>query len=141
MMAKSVDRKQILTLLEEMRAKFPHLQMDLVDLSMDIFRQHGLPFDVRLNLQGDELHLNAGSFWLEWFPCTDPEIVGLYRDAVIGLLSGKYRILQHYIGSLAVKAELQRPQDDDWQTVGIWSNLSNLIPWRRTTRVLQAQSS
>jgi hypothetical protein len=35
---------------------------------MEVPRQSGLAFDVILNLQGDELHLSAGAFWLEWFP-------------------------------------------------------------------------
>jgi hypothetical protein len=113
------------------------LEHSHVDLSMDVPHQQELIFDVNLNLQGDELHLSAGSFWLEWFPCTRPDVVERYRDAATGLLSGKYRILEHCIGSRPVKAQLERPQGAGWQTIGTWCNFGTLIPWRRTTRVLQ----
>src|SRR5262245_41140783 len=103
-----------------------------VDLNMDSREQPGLAFDVNLNLQGDELHLSAGSFWLEWFPCTDPDVVARYRDAVTGLLGGRYRIVEHLVGNRPVKAELQSPVGDSWQTVGTWSNLRRLVPSRRT---------
>ena len=145
MMKRNVDRDEMVKLLGEIRASFPHLRMDLqlqhphVDLNMDIPSQPGLPFDVNLNLQGDELHLTAGSLWFEWFPCTDPAIVALYSDATAGLLSGEYRILEHCIASRPVKAQLQRPQGDAWLTIGTWSNLGIVIPWRRTTRVLQTE--
>jgi len=108
-----------------------------VDLNMDVRKQPGLSFDVNVNLQGDELHLSAGAFWLEWFPCTDPEITARYRDAVIGLLSGRYRILEHCVGKNVVRAQLQRPDNHGWQIIGTWSGLRDLFPWRRTTRVLQ----
>ena len=133
----------MIALLEEIRASFPTLRMELqldhpyLDLNMDARKQPGLAFDVNLNLQGDELHLSAGSFWLEWFPCSDPEVVARYRDAVAGLLSGRYRILEHRVGDRAVKADLQCPDGDSWQTIGSWSNLWRLMPVPRTTRVLQ----
>jgi hypothetical protein len=56
---------------------YPALQMrvhndDPVELSMDIPQQLGLKYKINLNLQNtDELHISAGNFWLEWFPCTD----------------------------------------------------------------------
>jgi hypothetical protein len=140
---KRADIDKTVKLYEDIRASFPHLQMELqlehphVDLNMEISRQPRMLFQMNLNLQGDELHLQAGSFWLEWFPCTDPEIVGFYRDAVTGLLSGRYRIVEQHVGSLAVMAQLQCPHGDGWQTLGTWSNFGVLIPWRKTTRVLQ----
>jgi len=109
-----------------------------VDLNMDIPRQTGLNFDVNLNLQNiDELHLSAGHFWLEWFPCTDGGIVSAFREAVCGVLSGEFRILEHYRGKRAIKAELQRPSGQGWQTIGTWSTWSLPIPWRVTTRELR----
>jgi hypothetical protein len=138
-----VDREAIVRLFRELQDAFPHLRMQLqlqdrhVDLNMDIPPQPGLAFFVNLNLQGDELHLSAGSFWLEWFPCTRPAIVDQYRDAVTGLLSGRYRILEHYIGAWAVRAQLQRPEAEGWQTIGTWANLGAAVPWPRRRRVLQ----
>ena len=42
-----------------------------VQLVMDIPAQPGLLFDVNLNLQNrDELHLQASTLWVSWFPCT-----------------------------------------------------------------------
>jgi hypothetical protein len=50
-----VDRESIIGLLEEIRATFPALRMDLqrehlhVDLNMDVQKQPGLAFDINLN--------------------------------------------------------------------------------------------
>lgn len=139
-----VGRHAILALFHELRTAFPTLRMNLelehpqLDLNMDIPQQAGLAFDVNLNLQGDELHLSTGSFWLEWFPCTKPEIRELYQDAVIGLLAGRYRIVEHYLGGWAVKAQLQRPTSEAaWQTIGTWGNLGTVVPWPKRTSVLQ----
>ncbi|MGH7790166.1 MAG: hypothetical protein ACRERC_25085 [Candidatus Binatia bacterium] len=127
---------------EAIRGAFPHLRMELdrqhphVELNMDIPRQPGLLFRVNLNLQGDELHLSADAFWLEWFPCTKPEIADEFQRAVEGLLAGEFRIVEHYRGSRFVRGELQAPDGDGWRTVG--SGCSLRLPWgTRSTRVLQ----
>jgi hypothetical protein len=138
-----VDRASIVALFEEIRARFPMLAMNLeldapnVDLNMDVPEQAGLAFDVNLNLQGDELHLSVGAFWLEWFPCTDSNVAAQYRETVMGILSGVYRIVEHHIGGHVVKAQLQRPVNGGWQTIGTSSNLGALLPWPRSTRVLR----
>ena len=80
------------------------------------------------------------AFWLEWFPCTDTGVVAQYREAVTGLLSGAYRIVEHHIGNLVVKAQLQRPSAGGWQTVGKWTNLGVVLPWPRSIRVLQKEA-
>jgi len=123
--------------------RFPQLTMKLdrehphVDVVLDIPQQRGLDFQVSLNLQNrDELHLAAGAFWCEWFPCTSPAKVDEYLNAAIGLIEGRYRILEHLRGSRVVKAELQRPLGSDWETVGRWLTVS--LPWpRKKTRVLR----
>jgi hypothetical protein len=141
------DRTEIVALFESFRASFPALTMHLhhehphVDLLMEVPRQSGLAFDMTLNLQGDELHLSAGAFRLEWFPCTDSEVVSRYQDAVSGLLSGRYRILESAIGNRVVKAQLQRPDSNRWQTIATWSNLGVLLPWPRSTQILQNRSA
>jgi hypothetical protein len=96
-----------------------------------------LKFDINLNLQGDELHLSAGHFWVEWFPCDDLQKANRYIDAVSGLISGKYRILESYRLGRAVKAELQQPAGAGWATIATWANLWCLIPWRTSNKVLQ----
>jgi hypothetical protein len=123
-MRDKVDPATMIRLFEEIRDAFPRLHMRLdndpenVDLEMLIPQQPGLAFDISLNLQGDELHLSAGAFWLEWFPCTRPDVVEAYRDAVHGLITGAYRIREHHRGGRPFKTELQRPFMDSWQTIG-----------------------
>jgi hypothetical protein len=121
---------------ERIRVAFPALKVILdlepehVDLNMDIPAQPGLLFDVNLNLQNvDELHLAASALWVEWFPCTDPAKVAEYFEAVSGVLSGRFRILEHTRGHRPIKAELQRPSSGGWETLAIWATLS--IPLRR----------
>ena len=110
----------------------------MVDIKMDIPEQKGLKFKICLYLDNrDELHINAGDhFWLEWFPCTKPERVEQFTDAVIGLISGRYRILEHYRGKRAVKAELQAPNGDDWKTIGTWSTIDIPIPWKKEYKIV-----
>ena len=142
-MRKEVDQPAMIRLFEEIRDAFPQLSMRLdqqpanVDLSMDIPMQPGLTFDMSLSLQGDELHLSAGAFWLSWFSCTRPEVVEAYREAVHGLLGGAYRILESYHGGRAIKAELQIPAGVDWQTIGISYGWAWPFARRKSEKVLQ----
>ena len=129
---------------ERIRAAFPALTMNLdltpehVDIFMDIPAQPGLLFRVSLNLQNlDELHLNASALWVEWFPCTKPDRVDRYFEVVSGLLSGRFRILEHWRGKRSVKAELQAPSGNAWQTVAGCSHLLS-VPWpRKRFKVVQ----
>ena len=116
----------------DIRTEDPH-----VDINVDIPSQPGLGFDINLNLQGDELHISAGHFWVEWSPLDDPQKTSQYFEAVCGLISGKYRILESYHMGRAAKAELQRPEGNGWETIAAWANLWCLIPWRSSSRVLQ----
>lgn len=108
----------------EIAAQFPHLKMvehpeDPVEISITMPIQPGLNHQVWLALQNyDELHFSVGNFWLSWFPCTVPDVVHDYVDAVTGFLSGRYRILEQYRGQRCFKAELQVPEQDDWRTIG-----------------------
>ena len=139
-----VDREAVIRLFQEIQAAFPRLTMKLernhphLDLNMDILRQDGLSFDVNLNLQNaDELHLSAGHFWLEWFPCSDPKIVEDFREAVHGVLSGNYRIVEYGLGKRVLKSILQRPDGEGWKTIGTSGWWPLPIPWRVTTRELR----
>ncbi len=102
------------------------------DIVMEIPVQSGLLFEVHLNLQNvDELHLSASALRVEWFPCTKPNKVEEYFEAVSGLLSGQYRILEHRRGKRAVRAELQRADASGFETITNWLDISVLIPWPR----------
>jgi hypothetical protein len=151
MRASPMQTKQFeiaLSTFEKLRATFPALSMNLdlrpthVDLAMDIPAQAGLSFNVYLNLQNlDELHLAASAFWYEWFPCTNPKKVERYFEAVSGLLSGEFRILEHWRGRRPVKAQLQRPSRGGWEKVATWADVSAVVPWpRKTLKVLQNKS-
>ena len=133
-----------LSTFERIRAAFPALAMKLdlhpahLVLSMDIPAQPGLCFNVDLNLQNrDELHLVASALWIEWFPCTNPERVDEYFEAVSGLLSGRFRIFEHWRGDRAVKAQLQRPGKSGWNTIATSSKLLS-VPWpQKSFKVVQ----
>lgn len=134
-----------LSTFEKVRAVFPALSMKLdlnpknVDLAMDIPAQPGLCFNVHLNLQNqDELHLSASAFWCEWFPCTNPKKVEKYLEAVSGLLSGEFRILEHWRGKRRVKTQLQRQSRGRWENVATWLDVSAVVIWpRKSYRVVQ----
>ena len=131
-----------------LRATFPSLAMNLdlhplhVDLAMDIPVQPGLAFPIDLNLQNlDELHLSASALWFEWFPCTNPKRVDKYFEAVSGLLSGEFRILEHWRGKRAVKAKLKRPSHGGWKTIATWSVLLSILWPAKSLKIVQNKSA
>jgi hypothetical protein len=142
-MKSTIDLDAVATIFREVQRSFPHLRMLLeldhphVDISMDIPEQEGLRFTVNLNLQGDELHMSAGGFWLEWFPCTDESVVRHFLEAVRGILSGRFRILQYSRWGRVIGAELQQPRDGDWETIGISSHSFLPFRWLSTPGVLR----
>jgi hypothetical protein len=139
-----VDIQGAIKLFDRIRAAHPGLHMILdtkpqhVDLEMTIPVQAGLPFRVGLTLRGDELHLQAGDhFWVEWFPYHEPDVVNGYSDAVNGLLTGRYRIVESFRRGKAVRAELQGQEGPGWKVLTAWSRLHVPIPRRTTERILQ----
>ena len=133
-MQQEAEREQFMRVLETIRKEFPNLQSEWilehrhVEAMFTLPAQRGLKFEVSINLQnGDELHLNAGSFWCEWFPCCEQKVRDRFTDAVRGLLSGSYRIVEHLRSNKAVKAELQRPDVSGRRNVAVWSTFSLLI--------------
>ena len=95
-----------------------------VDLSVTIPKQEGVLYETWLGLQNnDELSFGVRSFQLEWFPCTDKTNQDSFVEAVKGFLSGNYRILEHWKGNKCYKAELQKPIDHGWKTIGRWGIL------------------
>ena len=135
-----------LAVFELIRDTFPDVRMEIdesgqwVDLEMSIPVQPGCSLEIDLNLQNhDELHLETDEFWVSWFPCTNPEVVTRYVNAVTGLIDGSYRILRHSRRGRVLKAQLQQPTQTGWRTVAtsrsglsiltipsLWSELSVL---------------
>jgi hypothetical protein len=113
----------------EIAERFPALGMvensgEPVEIRITIPVQPGLLHEVWLCLQNqDELHFKAGHLWVEWFPCTERKKVEAYLDAVTGFLSGQYRVLEYYRGSICYKAKLQRPEDTGWRKVAMWATI------------------
>jgi hypothetical protein len=123
----------------------PNLEMVIVvepddyDAEMNIPAQEGLDFSVHLNLQNtDELHLVVEPFWGEWFPCTEPDRVKEYIAAVNGVLNGSSRIKIISRNGNPVKAILQEPDKEKWQTSFTWSKL-HLPLGKISTRYVQNQ--
>jgi hypothetical protein len=132
--------------LDLVRREFPllHVEVDRdhdhVDAFATISAQPGLRFEVTFNLQNrDELHLCASHLWVEWFPCGKPEVFDQFADAVVGLLAGRYRILESFLFDRCVNARLQRPSGvDAWETVNQSSSFPlAMVPWKRSVRVVQ----
>ena len=132
---------------ERVKAANPHLKMEIeenpahVELAMHIKTQAGLDFDVFLNLQNnDELHLQFGPFWGEWFPCSEPTRVSEYEAAVNGVLSGNFRTKVINRRGKPVKALLQAPSENEWSTVFTWGKL-HLPLGIKTISYVQNQSN
>jgi hypothetical protein len=113
----------------EVAKRFPSLNMvenhdDPVEISITMPIQPGLSHEIWLCLQNrDELGFKAGYFYCEWFPCTKPDRVERYLDAVTGFLSGEYRILEHYRLTKCYRAQLQKPEGDRWRTIAGWATI------------------
>jgi hypothetical protein len=137
------ELKVFMRIAELIKSRFPHFQSQLTEehpecaVMLDIPAQKGLSFKVHINLQGDELHLCAGSFWCEWFPCTDKDIAEQFTDAVCGLLAGDLRIMEYRRNGDAYKAKLQRRVSGRWRNIGVWSKLRLPIWWGLSKTILQ----
>lgn len=126
----------------EIQGRFPQLQVEEdksvpFDLSIAYPVQPGLKHKVNLFLYGDELYFSVSQFTLEWFPCTKPERVKYFIEAVCGFLSGELRILETYTGDKCIKAELQFLKDGNWKTMGTYLNDLILIGAKRSSVVIR----
>ena len=106
-----------------------------VDLSFNIPRQLGLDFDINLNLQTDELHISTEFFSGSWFSIKSPEIVDIFVDAVKGLITGDYRIVQYWNNNKLIKCYLQKPTDTDWKTISK-ENKNRSLPWATLKKLI-----
>lgn len=111
---------------QNIRDAFPNLIVDLntqtndsdVELEMNIELQEGLDFGIYLNFQNkDQLHMWSNIMCFEYFPANEPEIVKKFTDAVIGIISGNYRVLQKVRNSIPYTAYLQNQEDEIWITI------------------------
>ena len=129
---------------QEIQDEFPGIRMEFdendknVDIKVDIPVQKGVSQAIYLNYQSnDELHFLVGNFWCEWFPCTNPDKVIEYKNAVIGYINGQYRILEHYKGKKPFKAELQSPNNGNWSTIATWGTMSWPFYFKKSQVVVQ----
>jgi hypothetical protein len=140
-----------LSAFESIKNRFPTLTMSLdrepsnMDVAMYIPVQPGLSFKLVLNLQKrNELHLvvSASLYQWFWYPSSNPEQVERYVEAVSGLLSGEFRIVEHWRGGRVVKAQLQRPDGSGWKTIATDMDALAIIPWpRKTLKIVQIHPS
>ena len=107
-----------------------------LDLNLDIPRQRGLLFDVNLNLQIDEVFLEAGAFRGSWFPCGEESVRRLCRQEVAGLLSGDYRIVESTEARQRRRQECKNPTVPPGRLLRL-GVLNVPLPWPRRRRVLQ----
>ena len=127
----------------EIAKRFPKLNMvenrsDPVEISITIPVQPGLSHEVWLCLQNrDELGFSVGHFYSEWFPCTKPDRVEKYVDAVTGFLSGRYKIVEHYRGTKCYRAQLQKPEADRWHTIANWATIWIVLSFRKDVKELR----
>lgn len=124
--AETAARRAIETVL----GRFPELAShnnpgDPVELSVTIPVQTGVRYEVWLAHQnGDELHFSVGHFWLQWYPCTEPERCQAFVDAVSGYLAGDFRVVEYLRLGRCFKAELQAPAGEDWKCIGTTKRLA-----------------
>jgi hypothetical protein len=85
----------------------------------------------------DERHFLVEHLVLRWFPCTDPARVAEFIDAVSGVLSGRYRVLEQLRFGRCLKAELQAPEGEGWKTLAGRSFIHLPVPGFRTFRELR----
>ncbi len=76
-----LEEERFDAVIARIRADFPRLRVEVqkdhkeVEAIATLPVQPGLTFALGVNLQnGDELHLTAGNFWAEWFPCGDQRV-------------------------------------------------------------------
>lgn len=127
---------------DDITSHFPDLQTIIdknipVELSLTMPIQPGLKYEVNLNLQNhDELHFSVSHFWFKWFPCTNPTCVDDFVITVLGFLSGKYRIVEHYYSHRCLKAELQSPHNTEWKTIKTSFHFGLTFPWAEKRLVI-----
>ena len=148
---RSIEMERFTSAIDLIRKKFPKLHIEIdeeeegLHAAATIEEQPGLDFEVNINLQNrDELHLLAETLWSTWFPIGEERVFEKFIDAVFGLLSDDYRMVEHRLWGTSVKAQLQKPCGDEWQTIftsegpSLWPSF---IPLPRTKRYIQNRAA
>lgn len=121
-------------LFDNIQDAFPGLAMKIghnaksggVTLTIPV--QPGLTIPVLLDLQHDDFLMKVRLYQLEWIGVSYGKTKDAYVKAVCGMLSGRLRVLEHYRGGRAFKAELQEPDGEGWKTVEMLFSLHVPLP-------------
>lgn len=128
------------------RNKFPELDIKIdkeeshIHAVAYIDKQPGIDFDISINLQNcDELHLWAESLWASWFPIGEEDSFEKFIDAVIGLISGNYRIVEYRVLGSLIKTTLEKPCGQEWIKIFTCSPMPSFsfLPLPRKKRYYQ----
>ena len=147
---RSIEMERFTSAIDSIRSSFPELHIDIdeedpnLHAAASIEKQPGLDFYISINLQNcDELHLLAGALWSTWFPIGEERVFEKFIDAVLGLLSGEYRIAEHRLWGSLIKAQLQKPCGHEWQTIFTSRPMPSLgfLPLPRTKRYIQNRAA
>lgn len=151
---RTIEMDRFTSAIDLIRKKFPKLHIEIgeeeegLHASAFIEEQPGLDFEVNINLQNcDELNLCAETLWGMWSPVGEEGVFEEFIDAVFGLLSGDYRIVEHRLWGFLIGNELQKPYGDEWQTIytisgpSLASLLPAFIPLPRTRRYFQNRAA
>ena len=63
------------------------------------------------------------------------------RVVILGLLGGHYRLVEEVRDNRVVKAQIQRPNGQQWRTVENWQGHGQGMPWQRKTLVVSLRRS
>ena len=108
-----------------------------LDLSLDLPAQAGLSLPIHANLQnGDELHLEAASLHVSWFPCNREGVAEAFSDALVGLVEGTFRISEVLRSGDPIGADLEHRTDSGWERVATCRKGFPLWFGKRTRRVV-----
>ena len=147
---RSIEMERFTSAIDLIRSKFPELHIEIQDeephihAAASIDKQPGVDFYISINLQNrDELHLLAEALWSTWFPIGEERVFEKFIDAVLGLLSGEYRIVEHRIWGSLIKAQLQKPCGHEWQTIYTSRPVPSLafLPLARSRRYIQNRAA
>jgi hypothetical protein len=108
------------------------------ELDWNIPVQPGLTTELWLSFSNeDEMHFSVGEFHVSYFPISPPGPGEEFVDAVSGFIDGTYQIIEHYRGSRCVRADLQKPNGDAWETMASWGRLHWPIPYSKTYKTIK----
>ena len=128
-----IEMERFTSAIELIRSKFPELQIN-VDLEEPnvhavacLEEQPELDFDISIDLQNcDELAIIAESLWASYFPIGEEDSFEKFIDAIIGLISGNYRIVEYRVLGSLIKTTLEKPCGQEWLKIYTCSPMPSL---------------